>query len=133
MSALSKNEKTMKPSEIIVKDAERNGIDGQQLLQGIAYNVKKGNAKIMQSGNSVLTMQRMGDKSHAFSLHLFTLDEPLSLAKSLTSFIKTIRNMKGVQNVYGDTDNKQLLALLNRLGVDVQDSNLSGYTWMAKV
>ena len=76
---------------------------------------------------------RSSDKSHAFSLHLFTLDEPLSLAKALASFIKTIRNMKGVQNVYGDTDNKQLLALLNRLGVDVQDSNLSGYTWMAKV
>ena len=65
MSALNKNEKTMKPSEIIVKDAERNGIDGQQLLQGIAYNIKKGNTKIMQSGNSVLTMQRMSEIGRA--------------------------------------------------------------------
>ena len=41
--------------------------------------------------------------------------------------------MKGVQNVYGDTDNKQLLDLLRHLGVDVLESNLEGYTWMAKV
>lgn len=133
MNPLSQAKKNIKPSEIIVQDAERNGIDGQSILQGIAQQVKSGNAKLMHSGKSVLTMQRMKNKQHSFSLHLFTLDEPLSLARSLASFIKEIRKMKGVQTVYGNTNNQQLLALLRRLDVDVLQSDLNGYTWMAKV
>jgi hypothetical protein len=123
----------MTPSEIILQDSQRNGVDGQRLLQGIAYAVKNGTAKVIHKNNSVLTMQNMGNESNAYSLHLFTLDEPISLAKALASFIKTIRNMEGVQTVYGDTDNQQLLGLLGKLGVDVLQSDLDGYTWMAKV
>ena len=57
----------------------------------------------------------------------------LGRAEALAAFVKAIRNMEGVQSVYGDTDNQQLLGLLKHLGVDVQNSDLENYTWMAKV
>ena len=123
----------MTPSEIILQDSERNGVDGRQLLNGIAQKIKDNQAALIHENDSVLTMSHIGKQPRSFALHLFTLDSPLTLAKSLTSFVKTIRKMEGVQNVYGDTDNKQLLALLKRIGVDVLDSDLEGYTWMAKV
>lgn len=123
----------MTPSEIILQDSERNGVDGQQLLNGIAQQVKDNKAALIHKNNSVLTMSIINEQPHSFALHLFTLDAPLTLMKSLSSFVKTIRQMEGIQSVYGDTDNKQLLALLNRIGVDVLDSDLEGYTWMAKV
>lgn len=123
----------MKASEIILQDSESNGVNGQQLLNGIASQVKNKQAILMQENDSVLVMSKMKDNPHGFTLHLFTTDAPLSLAKSLTTFIKKIRKMEGVQTVYGNTDNQQLLGLLKRLDVDVLDSDLEGYTWMAKV
>ena len=123
----------MKASEIILQDSERNGVDGQQLLNGIAAAVKSKQSIVLQENDSVLVMSHMQGKPHNFSLHLFTMDAPLTLAKSITTFIKKIRGMEGGQNVYGDTDNQQLLALLKRLGVDVLDSDLEGYTWMAEI
>lgn len=123
----------MKASEIILQDSESNGVNGQQLLNGIASQVKNKQAILMQENDSVLVMSKMKDNPHGFILHLFTTDAPLSLAKSLTTFIKKIRKMEGVQTVYGNTDNQQLLGLLKRLDVDVLDSDLEGYTWMAKV
>jgi hypothetical protein len=123
----------MQPSEIIIQDSQRNGVDGQQILRGVAAHVKNGTAKILHNNNSVLTMQHMGKQPNSYSLHLFTMDSPLGLAKALAAFVKAIRNMNGIQSVYGDTDNQQLLGLLKHLGVDVQNSDLEGYTWMAKV
>jgi hypothetical protein len=123
----------MKPSEIILQDSERNGVDGQQLLNGIAAAVKSEQSILLQENDSVLVLSHIQGNPRNFSLHLFTVDAPLTLAKSITSFIKKIRDMEGGQNVYGNTDNQQLLALLKRLGVDVLDSDLEGYTWMAEI
>ena len=123
----------MKASEIILQDSERNGVDGQQLLNGIAAAVKSKQSIVLQENDSVLVLSHMQNNPRNFSLHLFTADAPLTLAKSITSFIKKIRAMEGAQNVYGNTENKQLLELLKRLGVDVLDSDLEGYTWMAKI
>ena len=123
----------MKPSEIILQDSERNGVDGQRLLNGIASQIKTEQSILLQENDSVLVLSHLQGKPHNFTLHLFTADAPLTLAKSITSFIKKIRAMEGAQNVYGNTDNQQLLGLLKRLGVDVLDSDLEGYTWMAKI
>ena len=123
----------MKASEIILQDSERNGVDGQRLLNGIAAQVKNDQSILLQQNDSVLVLSHMQNNPRNFSLHLFTADAPLTLAKSITSFIKKIRAMEGAQNVYGNTENKQLLELLKRLGVDVLDSDLEGYTWMAKI
>lgn len=123
----------MKPSEIIVQDANRHGVNGDQLLRGIAAQIQSGKTFMMNANDSVLTLTKIGDESNSFALHLFTLDSPLTLAKSLNIFIKTIRNIPGAQSVYGDTDNQQILNLLKRLGVDVLNSDLDGFTWMARI
>ena len=123
----------MTPSEIILQDSQQNGVDGQRILQGLASSIKNKQSLLLQENDSVLVLTHMSDKPHNFSLHLFTADSPLTLAKSISVFIKKIRDMEGGQNVYGNTDNQQLLALLKRLGVDVLDSDLEGYTWMAEV
>lgn len=123
----------MTPSEIILQDSQQNGVDGQRILQGLAASIKNKQSLLLQENDSVLVLTHMPDKPHNFSLHLFTADSPLTLAKSISVFIKKIRDMEGGQNVYGNTDNQQLLALLKRLGVDVLDSDLEGYTWMAAI
>ena len=66
----------MTPSEIILQDSERNGVDGQQLLNGIASQIKNKQAAIIHKNNSVLTMSHIGSQPRSFALHLFTLDSP---------------------------------------------------------
>ena len=65
----------MKPSEIILQDSERNGVDGQQLLNGIAAAVKSEQSILLQENDSVLVLSHIQGKPSNFSLHLFTMDE----------------------------------------------------------
>jgi len=120
----------MTPSQIVTQDAQNNGADPQKVLQSAIGQVKSGNTVLMQENNSVLLVTRLGDGRAM--LHLFTLDSPLTLRHSLAGFINKIKTSE-IKVVYGDTMNQQLLALLKKVGVDVQKSNLPKFTWMAEV
>lgn len=120
----------MKPSEIILKDAERNGYDGKNAVTAISMMVKNKVATLLQAGNSVLLLRRL-DNGGA-ELHLFTVDSPLSVAKALKHFIGIIRQTN-LTAVYGKADNQEVLQLLKRLGVEVEESDLPEYNWMARV
>jgi hypothetical protein len=121
----------MKPSEIIKKDAEQRGIDPQKLLASVAVLMKKNNAIMLKENESILILHPIGNEGDV-ELHLFTEDAPLTLAKSLTSFIKKIR-ASDLRAVYGDADNEQITQFLTRLGVEVKESDKPNYNWMALV
>lgn len=84
----------------------------------------------MQANDSVLVLRRIGDGK--VEAHLFTEDPPLTLAKSLTKFIQKVRN-SDVKAIYGKADNEGIVKLLKRLNVDVEDSDMPQYNWMAIV
>jgi hypothetical protein len=122
----------MTPSEIIKKDAEQRGIDPQKLLASVAVLMKKNNALMLKENDSILILHPIGDGEGDVELHLFTEDAPLTLAKSLTNFIKKIR-ASDLRAVYGDADNEQITQFLTRLGVEVTESDKPNYNWMALV
>ena len=121
----------MKPAEIIQKEFEKLGLDPKPRLQAIAYLLKKGKMKMMQQNDSVLLLQDIGDGN--MELHLFTQDTPMTLARSLKSFIDAIRKTK-IKAVFGKADNPQIVTFLKSLGVEVETQNLpKPYNWKATV
>ena len=66
----------MKPSEIITVDAKRNGVNPVPILNQLGRNLKSKNAILMQSGNTVLVVNKIG-KGTA-ELHLYTADDRMA-------------------------------------------------------
>lgn len=120
----------MTPTEIIEADAQRHGVDPQKVLQYVGSKVKDQTGSLMSAGNSILLLVAIGDA--CAELHLYTADSPLSLMKNIPHFIDVIRHTD-LKRVYGDTENQGIIEMLKRLGVDVQESDRPGYTWMANV
>jgi hypothetical protein len=120
----------MKPSEIIQKDAERLGYDGDLITRKVIKLVKSGAGILLQEGDSLLLL--IGLPNNNAELHLFTADSPLNLSRSLRIFIEKIRK-SDMNAVYGSGDIPQILRMLNKLGVETSASDLPNYRWMAKV
>lgn len=120
----------MKPSEIIVADAVNRGVNREVVLRSVLKMLKDKTAIMLQKNNSVLILENIGNKSAA--LYLFTQDQPMTLARSVKSFIDTIKK-SDLRAVYGKADNPQIIGLLQILGVPVQQSDNPKYNWMAMV
>lgn len=120
----------MTPSEIITKDSEKRGLNASQVLNNIAALINEHKATLLHHGNTLLLLRGIGDNS--VELHLFTEDAPLSLLKALKVFVKNIRK-SSLNKVYGDADNQGILKMLQKADVDIMQSDLPRYNWMAKV
>lgn len=120
----------MKPSEIIRADAQQRGLDADAILKSLAILMKQKKALMIHEANSLLVLIKIGDG--LAELHLFTEDSPLALAKALKKFIDQIRN-SDLKAVYGQADNPEIVNMLKRLNVEVQEPDLPKYNWMALV
>ena len=120
----------MTPSEIVRADAQRGQYDADLVLRKLDKLVSTKAAIILKENDSILVLIALPGKRA--ELHLYTADSPLTMAKSLTGFIKKIR-AADLDRVYGSGDIPQTLQLLKKLGVDVQESDLPNYKWMAPV
>jgi hypothetical protein len=121
----------MTPSEIIQADAQTRGYDAQPVLGKIAKVVKSGAGILLQEGNSLLLM--IAIPGNCSELHLYTADKsPLAIYKAVSVFVNKIR-ASDLNAVYGSGDVPELLQMLKKLGVDVQQSDRPGYKWMAPV
>lgn len=120
----------MKPSEIIRKDAIRNKVDPDRLLASISKQLNDKNAIMLQAGDSVLILKKIGKGK--VELHLFTVESPKTLMRSLKAFIDKIVG-SGIEYVYGRADNKEILRMLKMLGVEIEESDMEPYNWKAEV
>ena len=120
----------MTPSEIVRADAQRGQYDADVVLRKMDKLASSGGAILLHENNSVLLLIPI--EGNSLELHLYTVDSPLTLAQSLKKFIGKIR-ASDVTAVYGSGDVPQLLDLLRRLGVDVEQSDRPNYKWMARV
>jgi hypothetical protein len=118
----------MKATEIILADAQKRGVDENDALEIISNLLEEGKAVLMQENDSVLLLTKINDD--ASEVHLFTQDGVMTLARSLSAFMKRTTEL-GVKTVYGKADNPQILELLKKVGLNVVDSDLPEYNWKA--
>lgn len=120
----------MTPSEIITVDCQRNNVDPQKIINYVGWLLQNKKAFLLHEFNSVL-LAHILTKEDA-ELHLFTADQPLSVMKAVNKFIQQIKGTK-LKNVYGKSDDPQVLEMLKRADVKVEKSNHPEFAWMAKV
>jgi len=120
----------LKPSQIIIADMEKHGNDPVPFLKALTIALQKKAVILMQENNSVLMLTRIGQGM--VELHLFTVDSPIKVAKSLIQFIKKIR-ASDIKVVYGADEPTQTLQLLKNLDVNIMPSDNPKYKWMATV
>lgn len=121
----------MTPSEIITADAQIRGYDPKPVLQKVARVVRGGAGILLQEGNSLLLVLALPNNNA--ELHLYTADKsPLAVYKAMSVFVDKIRK-SDLNAVYGSGDVPDVLQMLKKLGVDVQESDQPGYRWMAPV
>jgi len=120
----------MKASDIIKADAVRRKVDPDKALQTISALVKDKSAVLMQENDSVLLVRKINPTSA--EIHLFTQDNPRTLAKAVIGFVKKGKEL-GINTVYGKADNKGIVELMKRVGLNVQASDLPQYNWKANI
>jgi hypothetical protein len=120
----------MKASEIIKADAVRRKVDPDKAMQTISALVKDKSAVLMQENNSVLLVRKINPTSA--EIHLFTQDNPRTLAKAVIGFVRKGKAL-GIKTVYGKADNKGIVDLMKRVGLNVQASDLPQYNWKANI
>lgn len=120
----------MKPSEIIKADAIERGLDPNRVLRNILVLLRNKDAIMLQKNDSILIVQKL--RGNNATLHLFTEDSPLALARAITYFMETIK-ASDLRAVYGKADNDEIVEFMRRIGVPVQESDKPGYNWMALI
>ena len=116
----------MNASEIIKRDAERNNVDPANALTAVNDLVQSGDGILLKENDSVLLLKKL--KPRVVEAHLFTVDQPMTLSKSLLVFYKKLQE-SDIQVVYGKADNPQIVDLMKKIGIRVEDSDLSQYNW----
>jgi hypothetical protein len=120
----------MKASEIIKADAIKRKVDPDKAMQTIGALIKDKSAVLMQENDSVLLVRKINPTSA--EIHLFTQDNPRTLAKAVIGFVKKGKEL-GIKTVYGKADNKGIIELMKRIGLNVQASDLPNYNWKANI
>lgn len=120
----------MKPTEIIIADAKRNGYNPAPLLQAIGEVMSKKVAFLLQAGDSVFVLRRLPD--NAAEMHVFTAEEPEQFIQSVQQFIAEVQS-SDLQKLYGNTKNADILEVFKDLGIDVMPSDIPLFDWMVEV
>ena len=126
----------MTPSEIITQEAQSIGGDSDVMLRKIDKLVKSKAAILLQKNDSILLLISIAKS--VVELHIFTVDRPAKTIEAIKFFVEKIKE-SDIKTVYGsgnlaqDDKLNKTLKILDKMGVDVQKSNLPRYQWMATV
>ena len=126
----------MTPSEIITQEAQAIGGDADVMLRKIDKLVKSKAAILLQKNDSILLLISIAKS--VVELHIFTVDRPAKAIEAIKFFVEKIKE-SDIKTVYGsgnlaqDDKLNKTLKILDKMGVDVQKSNLPRYQWMATV
>lgn len=119
----------MKPSEIIAADAQQNGLDPKEVLQGVANRMQSGASVLIPKNNSILMLTPIAQA--ALEWNLFTQDTGTKLKDSIEYFLDNIRKT-GAKTIYSMTDNQEAMQIIGSL-IPVMKSDNSEYDWMGRV
>ena len=121
----------MSPQEIIAKDCERTGHRVGAVMHGIAVAFDKRGAKLFHDGKSVVILEPIGQSKMDFEVHLFTVDSPLGIVRSVRRIGDQIRQVPSLEKVYGDAE-PQVVQMLRTAGFPVENSDRKEFNWMAR-
>jgi len=118
----------MKPSEIIVADAQRLGANPEEVLTSVQDAVQNKGAVLVRKNNSVLLLIPIQENVAEWAV--FTQDDDATLQVSVGFFLD--ETMKTDANrIYGDAVNNQVINAIDANGVQLYQSDLPDYDWMA--
>jgi hypothetical protein len=122
------------PSKIIMDDLSRKETPEvvQQTIQALSQFNEQGKLFILQENNTVIVLISIDDG--IVEGHLFTLDNPLTMARSFKKLLEELKRSQ-LTRMYSnvDDDTPKLLALMQRFGVQSQESDKPEYVWMADI
>ena len=121
----------MTPQEVVIQDCERTGHRVGAVMYGIAKAVDKG-AEIFHDNKSVVVLEPIEKSKSDFQVHLFTVDSPPGLVRSIQKIVTQIQAVPNLQRVYGNAKDPQVIKMLRTAGVAVQKPDKDGFTWMAE-
>ena len=121
----------MTPQEVVIQDCERTGHRVGAVMYGIARAVDNG-AKIFHDNKSVVVLEPIEKSEGDFQVHLFTVDSPSGLVRSIQKIVAQIQAVPNLNRVYGNAKDPQVIKMLRTAGVAVQKPDKDGFTWMAE-
>jgi hypothetical protein len=122
----------MTPAEVISEDAQRSGSRPGAAMNYIAIAMDKRKAFILHDNKSVLLLDPIDKDRRKYAVHLFTVDSPIGLLRSVKNLIPEIQGVYGLEYVYGNTKDPQVIQMIRAAGVDVLKSDNPKFTWMAE-
>ena len=118
----------MKPSEIIVADTQRLGLNPEEVLTSVQDAVKNKGAVLVRKNNSVLLLIPIQENVAEWAV--FTQDDDAALEASVGFFIN--ETMKtDAYTIYGDAVNDRVLRAMDANGIQLYQSDRPDYDWMA--
>lgn len=120
----------MTPSEIIKADLEKRGIDPSRELVNLGKAVKKLHALVLQEGNTIMVLTPLSEDSA--EMKMFSTDTPLAILSAIKVFMSKLEDSE-LNRIYFTITSPQNLTALERMGVQVEDSDREGYNFMAQV
>jgi hypothetical protein len=118
----------MKPSEIIVADTQRLGLNPEEILSSVQDAVQNKGAVLVRKNNSVLMLIPVQENVAEWAV--FTQDDDATLEASVGFFIN--ETMKtDAYTIYGDAVNDRVLKAIDANGVQIYQSDRPDYDWMA--
>jgi deoxyribodipyrimidine photolyase-like uncharacterized protein len=124
----------MTPSQIITQEVQTVGGDADVLLRKIDKLVDSKAAVILQKNDTVLLLIAI-TKTTA-EAHVFTVDKSGKLKAAMEDFAKKLKSSK-INTIYGSVEKnynpvlEQAFDFLAAAGLNIQESNLPEYSWMA--
>lgn len=119
----------MKASEIISDYYRKSGQDPVKYLAGLSKLVSIKDAQILQEGDTVLVVIRLGNNQA--QVEFFTQDSPLKLNSAVMALIKKLKT-SGIKTIYG-SQKSQLPQILQSLKINVAPSDNPNYQWVAQL
>jgi hypothetical protein len=120
----------MKPSEIIKRVAMQVGIDPNVAIIQSHKRLQQPGEIMIQHDDSLMYYKNIGNMSAC--VYFLSLDPALKMVSSFHYFIKKLKQV-GIQMIYMNTQNKQVIEALKTTGITMVPSNVPQYQLMAKL
>ena len=121
----------MEVLDIIAQDAKRSGKRPADVLTGVMIALDRRNAKLLHDNKSVAIIEPLDEGRTEYEVHLFTVDNPMSLVRSVKNLGSQIRSVPKLERVYGKA-NPEVIKMLKVAGFPVAQSDKKEFNWMAK-
>jgi hypothetical protein len=118
----------MTPTEIIQTDLQRRGVDPQREILMIGKAVKTLHALVLQEGSTIMVLTPLSEDSA--EMKMYSADTPLRILSATKVFMQKLEDSE-LNRVYFNITAPQNLTAMKKLGVQVENSDIKGYNFMA--